>query len=133
MISETPNEFSHSTHGPLEISAVNGAPTTNRQSGPALLSGFTQLSTKGITIPWTYDPSSRDAARPGLLVHANGDVDLGGTRDNGVPGVSMHIESVTHDGFGGSWTSVPNSALPVNAELDPIPTPHGRFCALRKS
>jgi hypothetical protein len=139
MISESANEFSHSVRGPLELFAVSGAagasgPTTSadRRAGSSLLWGTAQLPPKGIAIPWTYDPSSRDPNRPGLLLHANGDIDLGGRRDNGAPGVSMHIESVSRNGFGGTWTGLPDTALPINAKGDPLPAPHGRFCALRR-
>jgi hypothetical protein len=134
MISEASNEFSHSVRGPLELLTANlpAAASTDGEAGSPVLWGSAQLPKRDVTIPWVYDPSSRDASRPGLLVHANGDIDLGGKRATGQPGVSMHIESVAEGGFGGTWTSVPDAPLPLNAKGDPLPTPHGRFCALRR-
>lgn len=136
MISESSNQFSHSDRGPLELFAAGGttaAPASSgRQPGSQLLWGAADLTPHEITIPWVYDPSSRDPNRPGLRVFANGDADLGGRRDDGTPGVSMHIESVARDGFGGTWTSVPEGVLPVDQNGKPLPVPHGRFCAVRR-
>jgi hypothetical protein len=138
MISESSSEFSHSDRGPLELFALDAsrggtaAAASGRRPDSPVLWGAANLTPHEITIPWVYDPSSRDAARPGLLVHANGDVDLGGRRADGTPGVSMHIESVGRDGIGGTWTSVTDGPIPVDAHGNPLPVPHGRFCALRR-
>lgn len=136
MISEASNEFSHSVRGPLRIFAANvpaGAKVArlNGHVETPVLWGAAELPKHDVTIPWVYDPSSRDPNRPGLLFYADGDVDLGGKRENGEPAVAMHVESVAQGGFGGTWTSVPDAPLPVNTNGDPLPTPHGRFCALR--
>jgi hypothetical protein len=135
MISESPNQFSHSDRGPLELFATGGstppAPTAGRRPGSQLLWGAADLTPHEITIPWVYNPSSRDPNRPGLRVYANGDVDLGGRRDDGTAAVSMHIESVARDGFGGTWTSAPEGMLPIDPNGKPLPLPHGRFCAIR--
>lgn len=131
MISESSSEFSHSDRGPLELFAAN-ATGAAQAGGSQVLWGAADLTPHEITIPWTYDPSSRDASRPGLRVYANGDADLGGRRDNGTPGVSMHIESVSRDGFGGTWTSVPEAGLPIDDNGKLVAVPHGRFCALRR-
>jgi len=131
MISESSSEFSHSDRGPLELFASNGSGPRSA-SGSQLLWGAANLTPHEITIPWVYNPSSRDPNQPGLRIYANGDADLGGRRENGAPGVSMHIESVSRDGFGGTWTSVPDAGLPVDDNGKPLPVPHGRFCALRR-
>jgi hypothetical protein len=139
VISESSNQFSHSDRGPLELFATNATGSTagqaaspGRSPGSPLLWGAADMTPHEITIPWVYNPSSRDPNRPGLRVYANGDVDLGGRHEDGTPGVSMHIESVARDGFGGTWTSVPEGTLPIDANGKPLPVPHGRFCALRR-
>lgn len=139
MISESSKDFSHSDRGPLELFAADATRGTAAPAvgsggppGPPLLWGAADLTPHEITIPWVYNPSSRDQNRPGLRVYANGDADLGGRRDDGTAGVSMHLESVARDGFGGTWTSVPETGLPVDARGNPLPVPHGRFCALRR-
>jgi len=131
MISESASEFSHSDRGPLALFATNTAPASSNGS-PQVLWGAADMTPHEITIPWVYNPSSRDPNRPGLRIYANGDADFGGRREDGSPGVSMHIESVARDGFGGTWTAVPQSGLPIEPNGKPVPVPHGRFCALRR-
>jgi hypothetical protein len=139
LISESSNQFSKSDRGPLELFATDAshraAPdggSSRVSPGSALLWGTASLTPHEITVPWVYDPSSRDPERPGLRIYANGDADLGGRRENGNPGVSMHIESVARDGLTGTWTSVPGGELPTDAKGKPLPVSHGRFCALRR-
>jgi hypothetical protein len=131
MISESSSEFSHSDRGKLALFATTAAPAP-ANAGSQLLWGAADMTPHEVTIPWVYNPSSRDPNRPGVRVYSTGDADLGGRRDDGTPGVSMHIESVARDGFGGTWTAVPQSGLPVDANGKPVPVPHGRFCALRR-
>lgn len=141
MISESVDQFNKSVSGPLELRPTDAAhetATAPNQAGTLarfdrlLLWGSATLPARGITIPWVYNPSSTDPNRPGLVVHSSGDVDLGGLRPDGNPAVSMHIQSVTRDGFSGTWTSVPSGTLPVDAHGKPVPVPHGRFCAFRR-
>jgi hypothetical protein len=131
MISESSSEFSHSDRGPLELFATNAASGPSG-TGSQVLWGAADMTPHEITIPWVYNPSSRDPNKPGLRIYANGDADFGGRRDDGTPGVAMHIESVARDGFAGTWTALPQAGLPIDANGKPVPVPHGRFCALRR-
>jgi hypothetical protein len=141
MISESADEYSKSVSGPLDLQPTDAAhetATTPNQAGTLarfdrlLLWGSATLPAGRITIPWNYDPSSTDPNRPGVVVHSSGDIDLGGRRADGEPSVSMHIQSVARDGFGGTWTGVPSQPLPVDPQGKPAPAPHGRFCAFRR-
>ena len=93
--------------------------------------GWAELRRKGVMIPWSADPASRDPEHPGVLVHSTGVMELGVWRGNDGSNVYLKIESVSPDGFAGTWSSsLSNVAMYKDGRR--LPDPYGRFCAVRQ-
>jgi hypothetical protein len=102
-------------------------PTTDRRP----LWGWAQLKPKNVTVPLTADPASRDPDHPGVLLHANGTLELGVWRGLDGSSVALHLQSVSTNGFGGTWSS-DLGIVGIWRDDRLLPNPHGHFCAFRE-
>lgn len=125
VVSENERDFSKSMSGPLELS-------TSPQN-PAMLTGSATLSGDKFELPGLSGLSSREPGHPGLIVHANGNIDVAFDARTDSALSTMHIEQVSRDGFNGTWTGTRGAGEYFDAAGKIVPQPHGRFCALRRS
>jgi hypothetical protein len=93
--------------------------------------GWAELSRKHLMIPWTADPASRDVDHPGALLHSSGGMELGVWRGMDGSNVYLKVESVSPNGFAGTWSSDMGIVAMVK-DGRRLPNPYGHFCAVRQ-
>ena len=93
--------------------------------------GWSDIQRKHMLIPWSAEPSSRDPDHPGVFVSSSGVMELGVWRGMDGSNVYLKIESVSSNGFRGTWTSE-LSMVALVKDGRRLSTPSGHFCAVRR-
>lgn len=103
-----------------------------RRHGNRVLWGWADLRSKGVSIPRSADPASRDPEHPGVLLHSNGRLELGVWRGFDGSSTTLGVRQISQRGFAGLWGSDLGIAL-LMRDGRVLENPHGHFCAVRES
>ena len=93
--------------------------------------GWSEIRSEHMLIPWSGEPSSRDPDHPGVYVSPSGVMELGVWRGMDGSNVYLEIQSVSPNGFGGTWRSEMSVTL-MSKDGRALPHPTGHFCAVRQ-
>jgi hypothetical protein len=102
-----------------------------RRSGNRVLWGWAELDDGRVTIPSAADRTTRNPESPGVLLHADGALELGVWRGLDGSSTTLTVRTVSRDGFAGTWDSE-LGIMTLVKDGRRLPNPHGHFCAQRE-